>query len=217
MARDVHDLQGGKNSQQIRNKNMESKSLKCQLLTEHFDCREVSEVEQPFKNNFCHPVLMFCSDISLSHPVPKDALGQGCCSSVGSAEQQDRNPRGSWWPWGTHCHQQRAELSTNPERFVLLSPWAAHCHRISEWTGLGKEFREIPMVWFHQWPWIARTHQQPPDEEIPVLELTRSWENIQDAALSLSFILWHFPQSLLVSVRGSRADPVWPFHPFARG
>lgn len=54
-------------------------------------------------------------------------------------------------------------------------------------------------------PWIARTPQQPPGEEIPMLVLTRSWENIQDTrilqdTLSLLVFLWHFPQSVLVFV-----------------
>lgn len=51
---------------------------------------------------------------------------------------------------------------------------------------------------FLTWPGIGRTHQQPPDEEIPVLVLTTIWENIQDiesfkTLLVWLFFLWYFP------------------------
>lgn len=103
---------------------------------------------------------------------------------------QQSSRTGTSWAHGdlrAHSAIDREQgLSTNPERIILLSPWATHCHRISEQTRLGKEFREIPMGCIHQWPWRVRTHQQPSDEEIPVLVLARSCENIQGTGLSLS-------------------------------
>lgn len=67
----------------------------------------------------------------------------------------------------------------------------------------------------HQWPWIAMTHMQSPDEEIPALVLAINWENIQDATLSFSFFVVFPLVSVISPITGRKHDPVWPF--FAYG